>query len=843
MFLYAIFLIGLVTIGYLVSTVRTQLRDLETATSDNIQWNLSQLEVEFLAFIAAVDSAQLQPDDDLKDVRRRFDILYSRISSFRSGALFGVFRDDAETNASLQSLRGFLDQVVEDIDGPDDALRDALPMINALAQESRQHARTIALEGIQYFSKQRDMQRKVVYETLLTIAILTILLLMVLTVMVVFLNVLNRQNNTRAMQNAMHKSRMSAIVTTSLDAIVAVNRHGIILDFNGAAEEIFGYTEAEAIGQPMADLIIPDHLRAAHAAGMERYLKTGVKRVVGTGRIRLEARRKNGDLFPVEFSIAEAKGQDGEIFISYLRDISKEVEAEEELKEARDAAIAGEKSKSRFLAVMSHEMRTPLNGLLGTMELLGDTELTPQQQRFLQIMEKSGGQLLSHVNDVLDISRLEAGKSDFNKTIFDIHAVIEDIIQSQNAAARAHSNVLSFSPEHDGQMLVDTDRVRLRQVVLNLVGNAIKFTRNGIINIEIETLPDGRTLELRVMDTGIGIPEDKLNAIFEDFSTLDSTYGRKAEGTGLGLGIARRVTEALGGQIGVESELGEGSLFWIKLPVVVPDDHVQPINQQSTEDKVGTPGQVQPLNILLVEDNLINREIARSFLEGDHHVVTEAHDGKEGVALANQKAFDLILMDISMPEMDGIEATRAIRSGNGPSSDVPILALTAHTQQSDVESFLAAGMNDTLFKPMTRQTMRTALAALGGPGDSNTSTAAGNGHSLQNLIDTETLTGFRSDIGAENFSTFLTKFIDQTEIELTELHNRSGEISADEMAKTAHRLFGSAAIFGAIALRKSLKTIELEAKAHPDADFQNLVDDAAEIWAGTRQELLAYKDK
>ena len=170
---------------------------------------------------------------------------------------------------------------------------------------------------------------------------------------------------------------MSAIVTTSLDAIVAVNRAGVVLDFNGAAEEVFGYSREEAVGATMADLIIPDHLRQAHETGMKRYLETGGAARRGQGAaFRLEGKRKNGEVFPIEFSIAEAKGEDSEIFISYLRDISKEVSAEDELREARDAAIAGEKSKSRFLAVMSHEMRTPMNGLLGTMELLGDTELT-----------------------------------------------------------------------------------------------------------------------------------------------------------------------------------------------------------------------------------------------------------------------------------------------------------------------------------------------------------------------------------------------------------------------------------------------------------------------------------
>lgn len=834
--LAGLFVIALVAIGFLASTVRQQLQDLETATSDNVQWNLSQLEVEYLAFVLEVEKASVNPSKRLDDLRKRFDVLYSRISTLSSGALYAVFRDDPETGKNLTQLRDFVERSVPLIDSPDETLRNNLRELERDSLAKRQNARSIALQGIKYFSDQRDLQRRSVYETLVAIAVLTIVLLVALLVLVFFLSKLNRQNQARALENELRESRMSAIVTTSLDAIVAVNRKGVVVDFNGAAEEIFGYSRDEAIGAAMADLIIPDHLRQAHDAGMKRYLETGEHRVVGKGRVRLEGKRKNGEVFPVEFSIAEARGEESEIFISYLRDISKEVSAEDELKTARDAAIAGEKSKSRFLAVMSHEMRTPLNGLLGTMELLGDTNLTSQQKRFLQIMEKSGAQLLAHVNDVLDISRLESGKTEFDKSIFDVQSMLEELVQGQTASAQANKNELRFTPTEQ-QILVETDQVRLRQVMLNLVGNAIKFTRNGSITVETESLPDGKTLELRVIDTGMGIPEDRIEQIFEDFTTLDSSFGRRTDGTGLGLGIAQRITEALGGKMGVESELGEGSLFWTRLPILVPDHAAHTAKAQSSQRDLPKETPLStPMKILLVEDNQINREVARSFLESDNHVVVEAQDGKEGVELANWDEFDAILMDISMPEMDGIEATRAIRSGDGRSRNAPIIALTAHTQQEDVDNFLAAGMNEAVFKPITRQVLRKMLNSLSADKLAVRSLSKQN-TSTSERVDHATLSQFRSDIGEEKFPMLLSKFIAETDAEIDALCNKTEAHDLAELAARAHRLSGSAAIFGTTALWKDLKDIESQAKTQQYTELKGLCVTVEQTWADTRADL------
>ncbi|WP_458878561.1 hybrid sensor histidine kinase/response regulator [Arenibacterium sp. CAU 1754] len=820
-------------IVYLATGVRKELRELSKATSDNVQWNLSQAEVEHLAFLVKTQDAISSENKDLTQLRRRFDILYSRVATLLNGELYAEFRGEAETAEKLSELRLFIDEAALLMDGPDAALIQALPDIFDRAQDTRFVLREVALNGIAHFSRLHDQRRQKFVDTLVNIGMLTGGLLVTLAFLVFDLYRLNEVSRARAKQIQLSQSRMSAIVTTSLDAIIAVDRHGTVIDFNGAAEDIFGYSEAEAIGAQMAELIIPDSLREAHRKGMNRYLKTGEKRVVDKGRVRLEGKRKNGEVFPVEFSIATAKGPESEIFVSYLRDISKEVEAEEELRKARDLAIAGEKSKSQLLAVMSHEMRTPLNGLLGTMELLSGTGLNDKQQRYLGIMEKSGNLLLSHVNDVLDISRLEAGKLDIEDTVFDLDSLLEDLVDGQKVPASNNGNTLRFVPGDAGRTLASGDPVRLRQVLLNLIGNAIKFTRNGEIIVESERLPQSDEIEIRVLDTGLGIEEKDLDRIFEDFATLDTSYGRRTDGTGLGLGIARRITHAMGGEIGVESEIGEGSIFWIRLPIAMDED------QPASAEKIAasTLGQADEalarrLDILLVEDNEINRMVARDMLEADHHRISEAHDGAEGVAFAERKKFDLILMDISMPEMDGTEATRAIRKGQGMSRNVPIIALTAHALEEDVRRFIDAGMNDVIVKPVSRTALRKAIASVTvGASATQTSNEVASGP-----VNLRILRELRQDIGEARFQELLRLFVKEMDAELNPAGRLSStDLDGETLAKTAHRLSGSAAMFGAHDLRKTLSEIELSSKASPMASSAGLVESAVATWSETRR--------
>jgi PAS domain S-box-containing protein len=397
---------GLAVLVFLALEVARKLSLLETASSDNVQWTLSQAEVEFLELQTAVADGLLTGAPDLDFIRREFDIFYSRVDTLSTSPLYSALGENTRYAEALGIAVGFLGTAAPIIDADDANLTGQLPALSVLIAEARPAVRALSVAGLEYFAGAADLRRQAVARTLTRLAVATVALLSILIVAALFLARLVRIGERRTQDLQLASARLGTIVSTSLDAIVVADRMGRIVEFNPAAERIFGYARDEVLGQRMGELIVPEKHRAAHEAGMKRYRKTGTKRVIGKGRVKLEAQRKDGEVFPVELAIESAEGASGEIFISFLRDISHRVAAEQELVRARDQAVAGEKAKTEFLAVMSHEIRTPLNGLLGTLSLIKDTRLNNRQKGYVANMETSGALLLHHVNDVLDISKI-----------------------------------------------------------------------------------------------------------------------------------------------------------------------------------------------------------------------------------------------------------------------------------------------------------------------------------------------------------------------------------------------------------------------------------------------------
>jgi PAS domain S-box-containing protein len=693
----AILLIGL--------EVNRKIGVLATANSDSSQWSLAQAEVELHAFETALLVASDAPEAPLSDVRRRFDVFYSRVAKITQSPIYAPLRDLPEASAALSGIEAFLSDAIPLIDGSDETLRASLPHLAMRAEEIRSDMRRVSLGGVEVLSSRSDAERHGIARLLLWVSTLSFALFFALLLFVALLLITNRGVSRRAQEQALLRSRLQAIVDTSLDAVIVVSRDGRVLEFNGAAEEIFGHPREEAIGARMEELIIPDHLRAAHAAGMKRHQETGERRVIGKGRIKIQAKRKSGEVFPVELSIASAASSEGEVFVSFIRDISHRVAAEQELIKARDEAVAGEKAKANLLAVMSHEIRTPLNGMLGTLELIETDRLPEKQGRYVDIMRASGKLLLHHVNDVLQISRADAGKLDIASEPFSLPALVSELVDSQRGVAEHRGNTLGLSIGQGAEGWVAGDPTRIRQVLLNLVGNAIKFTRNGAIELAVERT--GLDILFRVSDTGIGVPEADRERIFDEFVTLDASYARAAGGTGLGLPIARRLVQAMGGDIWVDADGSDGSVFCVRLPL--SPVAVDPTGAGGDDAMPQAPG-ARPLRVLVVEDNSINRVVVREMLEHEGHTVEEAHDGEEGVAMARRGAYDLVLMDISMPVLDGVEATRLIRAAEEPGRHVPIVALTAHALPGEIERFREAGLDDVLIKPISRRSLAAILA-------------------------------------------------------------------------------------------------------------------------------------
>jgi len=498
------------------------LRLLHSARSDNVQWNLSQTEVEFLEFELQLAQLVRVPEPDLQILRQEFDIFYSRVTTLRESSIYVSLRFVPEFSRNLRIVKTFLDKSVDAIDAPDAELTSALPDLLEQAQNVRENVRLLAISGLNYFAKNSDRRRTDVAGTLTQMAVVVTVLLVALVLLTLYLSYLNAQNIRRRLEAIQASKRMKMVTTTALDAVVVCDAEGLILDFNAAAEQIFGHSAEDAIGADLGALIVPDHHRAAHATGMARMQASGEKRAVGKGLIKLEAKRANGDIFPVEFAIQSAETDEGEIFVAFLRDISSRVKAEQDLVAARDHALAGEKAKTSFLATMSHEIRTPLNGMLGNLALLRNTKLSAKQSRYIKYMDTSGKLLMSHISDVLDITKYDAGKLRLRPAAMSISTLFQDIVDNQSGAASANDSTLEWGWIGTPADWIYADRSRIQHILMNVIGNAVKFTHEGRVAVDVEVvmaqngMPD---LQINVHDTGIGMDEDLKTQIFDDFTT------------------------------------------------------------------------------------------------------------------------------------------------------------------------------------------------------------------------------------------------------------------------------------------------------------------------------------
>lgn len=783
--------------------VLRQMHGLSTATSDNVQWNMSQSEVEHLQLQAAVARALL--GGHLEPVRRQFDIFYGRVTTFHESSLFADIRASSDGSATLARIQARLTKFEPLIDGPDQALRDGLPEFSAELVVNGHDVRTMTLLGLVANTQGADNKRESMANTIERLGWAVVSLFLALAFTALMIGKLYRHGQILTAASKATAARMQAMVTSSLDAILVADTKGRIMAFNGAAESIFGYSREEALGRRMVDLIVPKHLQSGHLDDLARFLATGKAKFLEQGRIRLEGQRKSGEVFPVELSITLSHSGEDTVFVSYLRDISDHIAAEAELTRARDDALAGERAKANLLTVMSHEMRTPLSGVLGSMELMEATEMTPEQIGYVHAMRVSGELLLHHVNKVLELSQLEAGAAPEPPCRFNLKELVLGLVDSQQATARARGNTLELRCRLNGQANVLGRPLQIQQALLNLIGNALKFTKDGTVLVEIERQGTSDKIQFLISDTGTGIATVDLERIFEDFVTLDASYGRISEGTGLGLAITRRIVDALGGVIEADSILGEGSLFRVILPLPAANLRRKEIPKKMDKAKV-------PKHLLVVEDNDINRVLMTKTLQRLGHQVTAAAGGAEAVTATAKGQFDLILMDISMPEVDGTEACRRIRA-HKLAEGVDIVALTAHVAADDHERILQAGFAEVATKPISRSdlsdliTRRTSVSFSPVPKPENSD--------IHQFIDA---------LGPEKALGFLNVYCQDMDRFIEELERSLSMTIA--YRQEAHRLAGSAAVLGLDMLRKGLLAIE-----EADIGTRPPVSSLTETWA------------
>jgi PAS domain S-box-containing protein len=599
-----------------------------------------------------------------------------------------------------------------------------------------------------------------------------------------------------------------AFVKQMREGAVTLNKDGIIVYGNASLADMLGVTEGHIIGQPLQRFLVPGDVPI--------FVQMLDQAEHGGSRSEFTLSSDNADEIPVYISLNFLRHtENATLLCGVVTDLSEQkshlremVEANAnlvalaaDLKQARDVAEQANEAKTQFLTGISHELRTPLNGILGYTQLLRlDEGLNASHMAKIDAMADAGTHLLEMINGVLNLSEIEADHVKVVKSLTNLRNIADACLDLVRPTATEKGLLLNLSVAHSVPLQILADPVRLRQVLLNLLGNAVKFTEQGSVDLRLQA--DGTRLRIEVIDTGCGIPVDQQHRLFREFERLSTGAAGRIEGAGLGLALSARLAVVMGGCVGYDGNPGGGSIFWLELPLSSTDGAPVPVPNPEPLQHVAAP--TNPLRVLVVDDIAMNRDVADAFLRVAGHLVVCASDGREALTAVSAEDFDIVLMDVRMPEMDGLEATRRIRALKGPRGGVPILALTAQAFSGQVEECLKAGMDDHLGKPLTLNLLldtvrRVAAAGRRAPVDVPASmiVPVGPTPTLEPVVLNCVM--FKATAAAltqEAVAVYLAELVSQCQALLRGLSALGRSTNKAALGDAAHALAGSAGLFG-----------------------------------------------
>jgi PAS domain S-box-containing protein len=607
-----------------------------------------------------------------------------------------------------------------------------------------------------------------------------------------------------------------AVVEDGSDIIFIVDYHGTICYHNSSTFETLGYRSKSLLGRNIFDYILPSMVTA-----LKNKFRQSQKRAY-TEKVEFQFLCKDQTFRFLEFNAINLRHKEGiDGFILDCRDITQRKKDEAEL-------VRLQKAKEQFLANISHEIRTPINGIAGMANLLGQNPSPEERETYLSAIRHSAENLKVIINDILDLAAIESGKLKFEKIAFNLKDLLPSILSTFAYQAKEKKITMEYHIHPNLNKILVGDPVRLNQVLINLISNAVKFTHNGSISIncsEARHIRGTTWVKIEVTDTGVGIPEEKLHTIFESFSQADASVTRKYGGTGLGLTIVKQLVELQNGKIHVVSTEHVGSTFSVIIPYQI--GKVKTIAQVPVPAKKLKNINTSQLHVLLVEDNDINRLYAKSILKNWQCRIDVAENGLVAIEKVKNNHYDVVLMDIQMPVMDGYEATKAMRSMH-QSAKVPIIALTANATQADVEKCLALGMNDYLPKPFTPEDLYRKLfkdlkiKPNSKPLQKEESRPASVAYNLDYLRSV-------SGNNVEFIQEMITTFLQTLPGILEEMQKASREKSWERLSRLAHQIKPSFTLMGLDGLRSTILFIEENGKSFSHTeDLPKVVHDFVE---------------